>query len=156
MKWDMVEPLESESLIDEFEELCGYKFPASFRECIIKNNGGKPEFDVFDTVVEEGRAFHFLFSFNKTGQGYPIGKAVEAWKIHLDDAIYSGDPEEIAVCETILNRYISFADTPCGDYIAIDKVNDSIVLICHETYETEHIADSFDEFLDCLYPDEDD
>ena len=32
-----------------------------------------------------------------------------------------------------------------------DKTNDSVVYIDHETLEIEHIANSFDEFLDCLY-----
>ncbi len=156
MKWNQVETLESESLIDEFEQLCGYKFPTSFRECVIKNNGGTPEYNVFDTEIEVERMFNFLFSFNKKEKGLTIWDALEACEIHLADAIMNEDDEWIADCKTILERYVLFADTPFGDDIAFDRTDGSVVYISHETSEIEKIADSFEEFLDCLYTYDDD
>ena len=157
MKWSLVEPLESESLIDEFEQLCGYKFPESFRECVIKNNGGRPEKRVFDIETEEELLLNTLLSFNKKIECLTIWETLEACKIHLSDAKMNEDIEWIKECETILERYVLFADTPFGDKIAFDKTDDSVVYICHDGVAGfEKIADSFEEFLDCLYEDEDD
>lgn len=157
MEWNDIEVLESESLIDEFEELRRYKFPASFRECVIKNNGGTPEYCIFDTEDEAERVFSSLFTFNKNTKKFSVWDALEACEIHLSDAKRNGDVEWIAHCENVLARYVIFAGTPFGDDIAFDKTDDSVVYICHDDIAVfEKIADSFEEFLDCLYADEDD
>ena len=156
MKWENIEPLESEELIDEFEELREYKFPAFFREFVIKNNGGVPEYNIFDTEDEVERVFKSLFTFNKNTKKFSVWDALEACEIHLSDAIMGEDDEWMDACLTILDRYVLFAGTSFGDNIAFDKTDDSIVYINHETFEIEKIADSFDEFLDCLYDDDDD
>lgn len=152
MKWEEIRPLESEDLIDEYEQLRGYKFPLSFRECVIKNNGGYPEFDGFDTETTEERMLGFFLSFNKNEESSStVWFSVEAYESNINVAKQLGDLEEATALEEIFNRYVVFADTPFGDDIAFDKTNDSVVYIDHETLEIEHIANSFDEFLDCLY-----
>lgn len=152
MEWKQIRPLESESLIDEYEQLREYKFPVSFRKCVIKNNGGCPEFDAFDTETTEERVLGFFLSFNKNEESSStVWFAVEAYESNINVAKQLGDLEEATVLEEIFNRYVVFADTPFGDDIAFDKTNDSVVYIDHNTLGIEHIANSFDEFLDGLY-----
>lgn len=151
MEWKQVVPLESESLIDEFEQLRGYKFPDSFRECVIKNNGGYPEFEAFDTETTEERVFGFFASFNKDDNRRSVWFSVEAYESNINVAKQLGDLEEATMLTNLFNRYVVFADTPFGDDIAFDKTDDSVVYIDHETLKVEKIADSFDAFLDCLY-----
>lgn len=165
MKWENVEwsqwyderhPLKSESLIDEFEELCGYKFPISFRECVKKHNGGCTVNNCFPIEDGDITGLDNLLSFNKDVVS-TVWSAWEAHQIWLEDAIYGGDEDEICACENIVNRYVSFADLACGDEAAFDKKDDSVVFIDHETLEVAHIADSFDEFIDtlCEYKEQD-
>ena len=150
LEWDFIKPLESENLIDEFEQLRRYKFPVSFRECVIKNNAGYPSKDVFDTAATEERCISYLLSFNKRGDA-TIWDSVEAYESNINVAKQYGDLDEANALKYIFNRYVVFADTPFGDDIAFDKTDDSVVYIDHETLEVEKIADSFDEFLNCLY-----
>lgn len=154
MKWNFIKPLKSESSIDEFEELRGYKFQDSFRRCIIKNNGGRPEFDTFDTERTQERCMGSLLSFNKDDK-WTVWFSVEAYECKIDFAKQYDDIEEASALEEIFNRYVVFADTPFGDDIAFDKTDDSVVFIDHETLEVEKIADSFDAFLECLYDESD-
>ena len=152
LEWDFIKPLESENLIDEFEQLRGYKFPVSFRECVIKNNAGYPSKDVFDTETAEKRVVNCLLSFNKVkNSASTVWFSVEAYEYKIDSAKQYDDIDEANALKYIFNRYVVFADTPFGDDIAFDKTNDSVVYINHETLEVEKIADSFDEFLNCLY-----
>ncbi len=53
--------------------------------------------------------------------------------------------------QNIMDNYVIFAEDSGGNQIAFNKTDDSVVYIDHENLEVEHIADSFDEFLDCLY-----
>lgn len=156
MKWEDVEPLESKKLIDEFEKLCDYTFPKSFRKCVKRNNGGTPEKDTFDTETTEERMIGFLLSFNKDDSVPNMWDVVETYQTNIALAEKDGAWDEAEEYRNILNKYVIFADTPFGDDIAFDRTDDSIVYIDHETFEVEKIADSFDEFLDCLYDEDDD
>lgn len=151
LEWDFVEPLESENLIDEFEQLRGYKFPISFRNCVKINNSGYPSKNIFDTEIESERCIDSLFSFNHTGDDMTVWDVVEAYESNINVAKQLGDLEEATMLTNLFNRYVVFADTPFGDDIAFDKTDDSVVYIDHETLKVEKIADSFDAFLDCLY-----
>lgn len=154
MEWEKCyedDPLETESLIDEFEELTRYKFPISFRECVKKHNGGKPVYDAFNTE-KSAKPFNFLFSFNKRENECTMWDVWKSGKILLEDAIHGGDEDEIRVAQEIVERYIAFADSSFGDHIAFDRQDDSIVYIDHETLKVEYVAESFDEFIEaCLY-----
>ena len=53
-----------EDRIIEVEKLFGFKLPNDYKQCIIKNNGGYPEPNVFDS--DDGRVeavFNNLISF---------------------------------------------------------------------------------------------
>ena len=157
MKWETEQPLKSEALIDEFEKLRDYTFPKSFREWVLLYNGGAPEDgDVFDTEETEERVFGFLCSFNKEDEGLTVWDVVEAYEENMSVAREYEDFEDLEAYEKLFNRYVVFADTPFGDDIAFDKTDDSVVFIDHETFMVEKIADSFDEFVACLYESEPD
>ena len=150
MKWYYVKQLQSKKLIDEFENLREYKFPNSFKECVILNNGGHPEFEAFDTEKTEERCISYFLSFNKDDNS-TVWKSVEAYKSNIEVAEQGEDYNEATALTNLFNRYVIFAYTPFGDDIAFDKTDDSVVFIDHETLNVEKITNSFEEFLNCLY-----
>lgn len=150
LEWDFVRSLEDENLIDEFEKAVKYKFPVSFRKCVVMNNGGYPSKEIFDTDVAEERCIGYLLSFNHNDR-CSVWNALEAYESNIKVAEQYKDLEELKMLQNIMDNYVIFADDPGGNEIAFDKTDNSVVYIDHETLEVEHIADSFDEFLDCLY-----
>lgn len=150
LEWDFVISLDSENLIDEFEKTVEYKFPISFRKCVIMNNGGYPSKEIFDTEVADERCIEYLLSFNHN-DSWSIWKVLEAYKSNIKVAEQYNDLEELKMLQNIMDNYVIFAEDPGGNEVAFKKTNDSVVYIDHETLEIEHIANSFDEFLDCLY-----
>ncbi len=139
MNWKRTIPLESAELIDEFERVAGYSFCESFKKLVIDNNRGRPSKYVFDTKKTKERVFNHLLSFNKEDE-------VNMW-IWLN--VWDEPAKHLA------ERYIVFACDPFGNDICFDKTNDKVVFIDHETLTVEEVADSFDEFINSLYEDED-
>lgn len=139
MEWDFVKPIKSADLIGEFEKLSGYRFCDSFRKCVLENNEGTPVKYVFDTKETKERVFNYLLSFNREDE-------VNIWS-YLD---FWDEP-----AKHLAERYIVFACDPFGNDICFDKTNDKVVFIDHETLTVEEVADSFDEFINSLYEDED-
>lgn len=155
MDWKNVKPLKSENLIDEFEQLCGYKFPESFRQCVKENNGGYPEPCMFDSTINAGGDIYYLLSFNK-GDHNSIWFELEAIESNLMCAKDIDDLDYVEQLLEIINNYVVFACGCCGDYIAFDRRDDSVAYILHDAPLDfpfiERVADSFEDFLDCLYP----
>lgn len=154
LKWKYAKPLESKRLIDEYEKIRGYEFPRSFREVVIKNNGGMPNKTAFNT--EQGEYdMGYLLSFNLNEEEISIWDIIDIYNSNIavaaESAARIGDFSEFRALSHIQSRYVIFADTPFGDDIAFDKMDDSVVYINNDTLEIEHIADSFDEFLECLF-----
>lgn len=150
LEWDFVISLESENLIDEFEKLVKYKFPRSFRKCVKMNNAGYPSKEIFVTAVEAERCIEHLLSFNRS-DCCSIWDELEAYESNIKVAEQYNDIDESKMLQNIIDNYVIFAEDPGGNQIAFKKIDDSVVYIDHENLEVEHIADSFDEFLDCLY-----
>lgn len=138
LEWDFIKPLKSVELIDQFEQKVGFKFPQSFRDCVIANNAGYPSMNTFDTDKEKERVFDSLLSFN------PEDKC-NVWDY------YDWSAEDF---EELGQRYIEFASSGFGDPIAFDPETGYVIFVDHETLEIELIAKTFDEFLDKLYDDE--
>lgn len=132
MNWKYVKPLDSEKLIDEFECKVCYEFPSEFKECVLRYNGGRPEFRGFDTDRNTGREMKSFLSFNHNDRE-------TVWKI------FEWNQEELS------NRYVAFAIDNFGNLICFDANNDKIVFVNHEDVSVEFIADSFAEFMDLLY-----
>jgi DNA-binding beta-propeller fold protein YncE len=127
--WKYIKPLDSETLINDFERENGIIFPSDLKNCFVKNNGGRPSKNVFDTDCSKEKVFKTLLSFNKS------------------------DPENIYMVFSVFdkerNRLIPFASDPSGDLLCLQ--NDNIVLYLHETGSIEKVADSFSELLSKLY-----
>ncbi len=157
MDWDLATPLESKKLIEAYERVRGYTFPQSFKDCVELNNGGRPKLTEFDTDETEGRIFDCLYSFNaREEHGTTVWENVNTYETFARDAIIDKDIDWLSDVAYIYQNFVCFADTPFGDEIAFYKPDDRIVLIDHETLEIEKIADSFEEFIDSLYEEDDD
>ena len=135
LQWDFVLPLKDAGSIDEFERKVGFKFPQSFRDCVIANNAGYPNRDTFDTDKEEQRTFKSLLSFNRED------------KENVFD-YYDWSDEDF---EELGKQYVAFASSCFGDPIAFDPETGYVIFVDHETLDIELIAKTFDEFLEKLY-----
>ncbi len=131
MEWKYVKPLVSEENINEFECLVKYAFPEEFRDCVKKNNGGRPSRKSFDTDMGKEHALKSFLSFNKDDRE-------TVWKIH------EWNKEELK------DRYVAFAVDNFGNLICFDAENDKIVFVNHEDLRVEIAADNFGDFMDKL------
>lgn len=150
MKWEDGKRLKSRDGIEEFEKFAGYKFPESFIKFIMKNDGAYAADELeFDTKFRTKLPFSNFASFDKDSSD-SIWEYLENFsdQLEISDSLDAFDDFELV--SNIYNNYIIFADEACGDWIAFKKSDSSVVYISHETYETEKIADTFDEFLDSL------
>lgn len=132
MKWKYVKELKTTHFIDEYERLVKYVFCESFRNCVIINNGGRPDRKIFDTDKVKERELKSFLSFNKEDRE-------TVWKI------FEWNKKELA------NRYIPFGIDHFGNLICFDADTDKVVFVNHEDLSTESIAENFDSFLDGLY-----
>ena len=132
MKWKYVKPLESIKNIDDYESFVRYSFPEDFRNCVIENNGGRPEFRCFNTDLAKERALKSFLSFNKNDRE-TVWKLFEWSKDDLSD------------------KYIPFAIDNFGNLICFNAQDDRIVFLNHENSSVENISDSFSLFMNNLY-----
>lgn len=127
--WEFVKPLSSATLIDDFELENNVSFPDDLKNCLTKNNGGRPSKTIFDTKRSKEKVFKALLSFNKS------------------------DLETIYMVYPLLKEekkgLLPFASDPFGDIFCIQ--NNAVVLYSHETGKIEKIANSFTELLSKLY-----
>lgn len=132
MEWKYVKPLSSVDCINEFESLVNYSFPTEFKNCVLHNNGGRPNKRVFDTDVQRERSLKTFLSFNKEDRE-TIWKILEWNKTQL------------------LDNYIAFAIDNFGNLICFDKSKQRIVFYNLESDRVEQIANNFSEFMRGLY-----
>lgn len=132
MTWKCIKPLESIKNIDDYECMVRYSLPDDFRECVITNNGGRPEYRCFDTDKAKERVLKSFLSFNRNDKE-------TVWKL------YEWKKEQFE------NKYVPFAIDNFGNLICFDADNDHIVFLNHENSSVENVADSFSSFFDSLY-----
>lgn len=132
-KFWKIEELTDDRLIDIYQMYFAYDFNEDFKEFILKNNGGWPDYGTFDTDKIKGRCFKEFLSFN-------LNSMCSVWKYYTSKA-------------TLSFKYIPFGLDSKDNIIAFSRDN-KVVWISKETNEIEHIADSFKEFMDALrFPD---
>ena len=133
MQWKYIKTMESTDQISEFEKLTGFSFPKDFTDCVLKNNGGRPEPATFDTDKNKGRAIKHLLSFNREDRE-------SIWDIsewNKDD---------------LSDKYVAFAIDDAGNLICFDKADNKVVFINHENPAAiERVAESFADYLNKLY-----
>ena len=127
--WEYVKPLSSITLIDDFERENNITFPPDLKSCLLKNNGGRPSKNTFDTKRSKEKVFKALLSFNKSDL----------------ETIYMVYP----VLDEEKKGLIPFASDPGGDILCIQ--NNAVVLYSHETGGIEKVSNSFTELLSKLY-----
>ena len=130
MNWKRVKALKYFEYISEFEKEHQIKFSQSFIDCVKENNGGRPEYTIFDTNVVKERTIKRLLSFNKDD-------IENIWSFNEPgDNFYPG--------------YIVFAIDNFGNYICFD-CSQRICFVNLDDGSVETIEESFDNFLNCLY-----
>ena len=132
MEWKYVKPIISEDIIKEFEGETGYCFPDDFLQCVLEHNGGRPNNRTFNTEKTKERELKSFLSFNKNDKE-------TVWKI------MEWNKEELS------DRYVAFAIDNFGNLICFDTNNDCIVFVNLEIMSVEKIANSFHDFINCLY-----
>jgi hypothetical protein len=142
--WRLVQPLNDEGSILEIEELLGTRLPADYASCVKQNNRGYPASKCFRTARGEERVFSNLLNYNKASRT----------NIFVMYDLFISDNEKHS-------ELFPFARDPFGNYICFDMRTDpwAVVFWNHEVGAddaVDAVADSFTEFLDMLYPDEDD
>lgn len=132
MNWKYIKPLKNENAIKEFEETYNFVFPDSFKEIVKKNNGARPEMDIYDTNLTKERTIKSLLSFNKDDKE-SIWKIAEWNKGELNE------------------KFIAFAIDHFGNLICFHINDGTIIFVDMENLKTEIIADDFSCFLNKLY-----
>ncbi len=144
-------------VIEEFERQVGYCLPQNYKELMSEYNGLRIKETSFDYIDEIGNKETTEIGFEKFSWDGESG--IQSRQIHVSDKDYYG-----------LQGLVSFGDTGGGDYICFDYRDDSktcnpkIILMLHDEY-IEHddgsatmvihsVANSFEEFIDMLYEDE--
>ncbi len=131
--------------LPDFEKKTGIKFPIEYLEIITKHQGKTPEPSIFKIGDKFTTVFNTLYHFSSDEDNdfCNLEKRYESLKENYSDKI------------------IPFGDTPSDDSICFDyresANNPKIIYIIHELSGDESVkfvADSFTEFLDMLYEDE--
>lgn len=65
LNWRRIKPLENANAVNEFEKKYGFSLPADLKDCIMRNNAGRPSKNLF--VVGNGVEFEIksLLSYNE-------------------------------------------------------------------------------------------
>lgn len=132
IKWIFTEEPLEEIKIVEAEKSFGFNLPDDYKQCIMENNGGFPEPNIFD--CDEGRieaVFNNLISFTNKD---------------LNIKMFS---------EFSSQKLIPFAKAPFGNLLCFDyRYNEKLPVIvfcdCEETIITP-VCDSFTDLLERLY-----
>lgn len=139
--WILTKDLIDESQMKKFESEHGITFPPEYKECVLKNNGGRPRPNVFDSSNRKELVAKALLSFERT---------------HLDNI---WDTYE-NLRERLPEGVIPFMSDQFGNYICFDFRNSNIPSVVFWDHEQSHsnsdksiipIADGFMEFLNSLY-----
>lgn len=135
--WKYARPLSRETL-EETQAKLGVLFPASYVDCVLRNNGGRPVPSCFDFPGRPGAVFHRLL---------PVGgddtSGIQATLDALSGRIPAG--------------HIPFAADPFGNYLCFRYPggNDAPVFFWdHEAPPNAapaHVCDGFDALLRSLY-----
>lgn len=143
--------------INEIENSLELVFPNDYKSFMLKSNGGVPKTDVlydfFDEVLEAPntsviRRFYSLYTNFSDSNRYDL---IKIYKTMLRE-------------QTIAKTMLPIADDPAGNPICISLEESdygAIYYLNHEFEEIEtsfliksKIADSFSDFINCLYSDE--
>lgn len=128
MEWKYIKEIKDEKAIEKIEIIYNIRIPILLKQLIMQYNGGRPLYNIFDTIVSKEKVFKSLISYNKD------------------------DKDNIYLYEEIFDKgLIPFANTEFGDIICLNNKTNEVELYLHELDKTEKICDSISEFFDKLY-----
>lgn len=128
MEWKYIKEIKDEKTIEKIEKIYNIRIPILLKQIILQYNGGRPLYNIFDTIDSKEKVFKSLISYNKD------------------------DKDNIYLYEEIFDKgLIPFANTEFGDVICINNKTNEVELYLHELDKTEKICDSISEFFDKLY-----
>ncbi len=143
MEWRWATPLSDVTIIEKVEKLIHYRYPEVYKKIVMQYNGAIPKAMIFDTTLTEERVFNNLISLE---DGTLEGALDDVLAGEINQWSYDGLPWQ----------YIPFGSDPFGNFICFDRETDHVVFFDHEFEDIEEVADSFTEFLDLLYDDDED
>ncbi|QHA91158.1 SMI1/KNR4 family protein [Bacillus sp. N1-1] len=133
--WLFVDEKLNDSKINEIEKSFGIKFPSDYRKCIINNNGGFPEPNIFD--CDDGRievVFNNLISFTNKDLNIKMYEEFSSKKLFP----FARDPFGNLICFDYRDNQL-FPEVVFYDY---DELDGSV---------TNTICKSFTDLLERLY-----
>lgn len=150
MNWKYISKLKDQNFLWEVESIFEVELPEDFKKIINENNAGYPEKEGFDTSLSKERVFGNLLDFN-LNEEFNIIRTFNQVK------------------ELLPVKTFPFGVDPGGNFICFDYRNSErvpqIIFLKHEgyldedgneCYNTEFIANSFNEFINQLYDPEED
>lgn len=140
----------------EIENGLGIKFPEDYKAFIIQTNGGIPEEDMLYDFYDEVSELENTSIIRKF------------FSLYVDDTILKNNLKVIYTTmrneETIPADMLPIADDPTGNIISLSLNKEDYGFIYYLNHEFEDvdtgylvkskIANSFKEFINCLYTDE--
>lgn len=128
MEWKYIKEIKDQKAIEKIEIIYNIRIPILLKQIIMQYNGGRPLYNIFDTIYSKEKVFKSLISYNKD------------------------DKDNIYLYEEIFDKgLIPFANTEFGDIICLNNKTNEVELYLHELDKTEKICDSISEFFDKLY-----
>jgi ankyrin repeat protein len=119
--------------ISHLEQKIGHRLPLDYISFLLKNNGGRPKLDVFQTKYGEYTSdIQFFYGITERDI-YDLGTKYHFFQDRLP------------------KQFLTIATNSYGDLILMNLEDERIFFFDHETEETVLAADSFPEFLDSLY-----
>lgn len=130
LRWQYVKPLKDSGTITRLASEMGVTLSADLVDCLILNNGGRPDRKSFDTDRAKERVMKSLLSFNKDDRGAAFA-VIDALK-------------------GVKEKLFPFASDPGGNYLCVNASGE-IVLWFHEMNSIEYVASNFEAFISGLY-----
>lgn len=133
--WKFVNNNVSMNDISNIENTLGIKLPKDYIDCVILNNAGYPDKNIFDIYEEKGKVFEYLLGISKDDEDNILD-------------VYS-------TCKNFLPKgIIPFARDGFGNYICFnysDKDKYKIIFYCNENEKMYFISNTFTELINKLY-----
>ncbi|GHV37612.1 SMI1/KNR4 family protein [Synergistales bacterium] len=130
--WRYVKPIQGKTVLDQLEKDLGIKFPKSYVDCAVSNNGGRPP----QSKINDDLTIKSL--------------------VHVDDSADTNILTTWAILKDRLpSKCVPFASDSFGNYFCFDfsaSGEPPVVFWDHEKMENaiEPVVDSFEKFVAML------
>ncbi|MCA0174662.1 SMI1/KNR4 family protein [Bacillus sp. RAR_GA_16] len=164
VKWEFTDGEVDMNLINSVEEKLGFVFPMDYKECVKVNQGGNPVADLFDVSGIE-RVFGTLLKINQPDSPSDIVNKYQNLKKMLPKKIIpiANDPAGNLICFD----YKGHEESPVVVFWEHEGAWEKEMLMEEEGLSEEQaeqkarenvffVADTFTDFLNSLYEDDED